>query len=102
MVKSANTRVNAFVITSETMEQFEGSEYFFDMLYYHWKRRKDAGKPTSVGGVCSYFCEVDKANDGSSIEKFKEKYKGGRITDIQKTWSGKWDIRIQTKRKGTK
>ncbi len=102
MENTWHKKSKAIVSTTDAIETFEGSEYFFDMLYYHWKRRKDAGKPTSVGGVCCYFCEVDKANDQTSIEKFKETYQGGRITDIKKTWSGKWEIRIQTKRKGTK
>ena len=113
MVKSWKTSVNASVsITKtlghsergveweETQELFEGSDYFFDMLYFHWQRRKDAGKPLSVGGVCSYFSEVDKGNDGSSIEKFKTKYKGGRILDIKKTASGQWEIWVHIPRKG--
>lgn len=100
MEKTWHKKSKAIVSTTDAIETFDGSEYFFEQIYFHWKRRLDAGKSLSVGGVCSYFCEVDKANDGSSIEKFKETYKGGRITDIKKTWSGKWEIWIHIPRKG--
>lgn len=102
MEKTWHKKSKAIVSTTDALETFEGSEYFFEQLYFNWKRRLDTGKSLSVGGVCSYFSEVDKANDNSSINNFREKYKGGRITNIGTSPSGKWHIDIDTKRKGTK
>ena len=89
--------IEAVVFFETYWEFFIGSEYFFQQLQYQWERRKAAGKSLTVAAVCSYFSEVDKANDEQSINLFREAYKGGTILNMRVHEGGRVWIRIQMK-----
>lgn len=72
--------VREWPITDEKMahhiEQIRGTKKFFEALQYHFTRRKGAGKPLTVSGVCSYFSEVDRGAFSTEIDAFRARYKG--------------------------
>lgn len=77
---------------------WETNDRFMKALLFHFTRMDEAGKRTNVSSVCGHFSEVDRGAFSSSIDRFRQTFKGLTIDKVTAYGETYWTVTMVKKK----